>query len=153
MKLSKLCLFILFTILISGVGIASDWLGTATHSPGRVNPGLAHPLPFWAEVSTVQATGEMRPALWWTVFAVLLVDIGCVIGYLRYQRQMKWRRTYWRRAALDNQRRKAMVAALQATEMITVQRYELQEQPNEGGFYLALRPKKAPAPCGPALFS
>lgn len=153
MKPCKLCVLVLGVVIVSALLFVADLLSLPMQSSGMANTDLAASLPFLANASALQAGEEMRPAFWWTVFAILLIDIGCVIGYLRYQRQMQWRRIHWRLAAVERQHLSAMLAALHTPETITVQRYELCEQAKAGGFYLALKSKKAPAPYGPALFS
>lgn len=152
MKSPKLCVFVLFVVALSSLLIVSNGFGEAGQSTGIVDIDRADLLAFGVETTTFQPIDEMGPALWWTVFAVLLLDIGCVIGYLYYQRRLKWRQTYWRLMMGGNQNVLDLIAGQPYTRTITVQRYQIQEQPNAGGFYLALKPKKAPAPCGPALF-
>lgn len=152
MKSPKLCVFVLCVVALSSILIISDGFGESGQSMRIVNVDRAEPLAFGVETTTFQPIDEMGPALWWTVFAVLLLDISCVIGYVYYQRRLKWQQTYWRLMMADNQHLLELFAGQSSTKTITVQRYEIQEQPNAGGFYLALKPKKAPAPCGPALF-
>lgn len=139
MKPCKLYVLVFCLVVVSAILVVADLLSVPMQSTGMGNTDLAASLPLLVDASAFQASEEMRPAFWWTVFAILLIDIGCVIGYLRYQRQMKWRRIHWRLAAADRQRLSAMLTALHTTEMITVQRYELREQPKAGGFYLALK--------------
>ena len=153
MKPCKLYMLVLCLVIVSVILVVVDLPSVPMQSPALSNTSLADSLPVLADASAFQASEEMRPAFWWTVFAIVLIDLGFVIGYLRYQRQMKWRRIHWRLAAADRQRLSAMLTALHTPEMITVQRYDLREQPKAGGFYLALESKKAPAPYGPALFS
>lgn len=151
MKSPKLCVFVLFVVALSSLLIVSDGFGESGQSPSLVDADRADLLAFGVATTTSQPIDEMGPALWWTVFAVLLLDIGCVIGYLYYQRRLKWRQAYWRLIS-DNQHLLDLFAGQPYSRTITVHRYEIQEQSNAGGFYLALKPKKAPAPCGPALF-
>ena len=152
MKSSTLRWSICFVTIVSILLIVSAFLGAPVQSTDLRNASFADPLPLWTEASAFQAPGEMRPIFWWTILAVLLIDVGCVVGYLRYQRQMKGRRLYWWRVATDPQQLWVLFAALQVTERSTIQ-YELHEQPESGGFYLALKQKKAPALYGPVLFS
>ena len=139
MKPCKLYVLVFCLVVVSAILVVADLLSVPMQSTGMGNTDLAASLPLLVDASAFQASEEMRPAFWWTVFAILLIDIGCVIGYLRYQRQMKWRRIHWRLAAADRQRLSAMLTALHTPEMITVQRYDLREQPKAGGFYLALK--------------
>ena len=94
MKPCKLCVLVLCVVIVSAILVVADWLSVPMQSTGMGNTDLSASLPFLADASAFQASEEMRPAFWWTVFAILLIDIGCVIGYLRYQRQMKWRRLH-----------------------------------------------------------
>lgn len=137
MKPYKLYIFVL-CLVVSLLLVVSHGLSIPIPSRGMENANLADSLSFWAGPSAFQATDEMRPALWWTVFAILLIDIGCVIAYLRYQRQVRWRQTGWQLTAADRQRLSKMLAALHTPEIITIQQYELREQP-KAGFYLALK--------------
>lgn len=139
MKSCKLCVLFLGVVIVSAILFAGDLLNVPMQSADIGNTDLAASLPFLADASALQASEEMRPAFWWTVFAILLIDIGCVLGYLYYQRQIKWQRLHWRLAAVERQRLSAMLAALHTPEIITVQRYELREQAKPGGFYLALK--------------
>lgn len=152
MKSSTLRWVIFFVAIGSVLLITSEFLGSSVQRSDLPNASFVDPLPLWTEASAFQAPGEMRPIFWWTILVVLLIDVGCVVGYLRYQRQIKGRRLYWWLAATEPQQLLTMFAALQATERSTIQ-YEMHKQPESGGFYLALKQKKAPALYGPVLFS
>lgn len=151
MKSLKFYMFVFAIAVLSILMIGLDQLGSAGLNPNLVDANLRKPFTFGVEATTFQSIDGMGTALWWTIVAVLLIDIGCILGYLYYQRQIKWRRSYWRLMA-DNQRLLDRFAEQVYTKTITGQCYEIQKQAQTGGFYLALKAKKAPAPCGPALF-